>query len=60
MKKNNIAKNVKLADLSHNSDLSRIPFPTKQDYKRNEKYQIAMDFLNDNEFESYHEYKMNN
>ena len=36
---------MKLADLAHNSDLSRIPQPTEQDYARIEKYRRARIFL---------------
>jgi calcineurin-like phosphoesterase family protein len=37
--KNQIATMVKIADLKHNMDLSRIPNPTEQDFARNQKYQ---------------------
>ena len=40
-----LAARVKLADLAHNSDLSRIPQPTEQDYARIEKYRRARIFL---------------
>lgn len=43
--RNNIATRVKLWDLHHNSDLSRIPNPTDRDRKRVEKYAHCMDFL---------------
>lgn len=44
--KNPIAKQVKLADLKHNMDLSRIPNPTEIDLKRLEvKYKPALAFL---------------
>ena len=42
---NPIARNVKIADLAHNMDLARLPFVTDADFKRNEKYHKAMDFL---------------
>ncbi len=42
---NPIARNVKIADLAHNMDLARLPFVTDADFKRNEKYRKAMDFL---------------
>ncbi len=38
---NNIACNVKLADLTDNMDLSRISNPTEEDFKRIEKYRKA-------------------
>ncbi|MBQ8356466.1 MAG: bifunctional (p)ppGpp synthetase/guanosine-3',5'-bis(diphosphate) 3'-pyrophosphohydrolase [Clostridia bacterium] len=47
LKENPIAKAVKLADLSHNSDLSRLD-PEEIDewaLKRQEKYRKAIDFL---------------
>lgn len=50
---------VKIADLTHNSDITRIPFPTNQDYKRQEKYKLAIDFINDTKFDSYKQYKLN-
>jgi (p)ppGpp synthase/HD superfamily hydrolase len=40
-----IAREVKLADLLDNSDLSRIADPTKQDRARIEKYRRAMEYL---------------
>jgi len=43
--KNAIAIDVKLADLKHNSDLNRLTVPTKEDYKRVEKYQECIKFL---------------
>lgn len=46
---NPIAKAVKMADLRHNSDLSRME-PHQMDaraLKRNEKYRIALDYLSE-------------
>ena len=40
-KQNPIARAVKLADLRHNMDLSRIPHPTAEDHARVEKYRRA-------------------
>ena len=40
-----VARRVKLADLEHNSDLSRIDHPTERDYERIRKYQTAIAFL---------------
>ena len=40
---NQLACHVKLADLSDNMNLSRIPNPSEQDYQRVEKYSIAAD-----------------
>jgi len=42
---NPIARQVKLADLMDNSDLSRIAKPTDRDRQRIEKYQRAIDYL---------------
>ena len=46
VKKNKLARAVKLADLRHNSDLTRLTEVTEKDIKRKEKYQKAIDFLN--------------
>ena len=40
-----VAREVKIADLTHNMDISRIPNPTEADYKRIEKYKKAFEFL---------------
>ena len=46
IKENEIAKAVKIADLTHNMDLSRFENPTKWDYDRVEyKYKPAMEIL---------------
>ncbi len=37
-KGNELAIKVKLSDLRHNMDLSRIPSPTEKDYARLERY----------------------
>lgn len=42
---NEIARDVKIADLKHNMDLSRIPEPTEKDYARLEKYKKALTLL---------------
>lgn len=42
---NPLAVQVKLADLEHNSDLSRIPHPTERSRARAEKYRRAQEFL---------------
>ncbi|HIT96638.1 MAG TPA: GTP pyrophosphokinase [Candidatus Aphodousia faecavium] len=39
------AREVKIADLTHNMDLSRIPNPTEKDFERVEKYKKALAFL---------------
>ena len=46
VKNNKLARAVKLADLRHNSDLTRLAKVTEKDIKRKEKYQKAIDFLN--------------
>ena len=45
IKKNPIAKAVKLADLKHNSDITRLDKITEKDLARREKYLKAMAFL---------------
>ena len=42
VKKNPIARAVKISDIMHNLDLSRIPNPGARDYKRCKKYQKAL------------------
>lgn len=44
--KNPLARKVKLADLTHNMDISRIPNPAQKDYDRIEnKYKPAYEYL---------------
>ena len=43
---NPIARAVKIADLTHNMDLSRLPRVTDQDRARAEKYRTALAYLN--------------
>lgn len=45
IKKNPIARNVKMADLSHNMDVSRLPIITDADWGRVKKYKKAYDIL---------------
>lgn len=45
IKANDLARGVKVADLKHNSDLSRIDNPTPKDLARVEKYTTALDIL---------------
>ena len=45
IKNNELAKKVKLADLTHNSDLSRLNVVTEEDIKRVEKYNQAKKLL---------------
>ena len=45
---NKLAKRVKIADLKHNMDLTRIPNLEEKDYKRIEKYKKALEILNNN------------
>lgn len=42
---NPLATTVKLADLAHNSDLSRLPKPTESDYTRVARYAKEINFL---------------
>lgn len=46
IKENPIAKAVKLADLKHNSDISRVDVVDEKVLKRREKYQKALQLLN--------------
>ena len=39
---NKLATAVKLADISHNMDISRIEYLSAEDYSRVEKYRVAM------------------
>lgn len=45
IKSNALATKVKLHDLTHNMDLSRIPNSTQKDYKRVERYKNEYDYL---------------
>lgn len=45
LKTDDAARYVKIADLKHNMDISRIPEPTDMDYKRIEKYKKSLAFL---------------
>lgn len=47
LKDNPIAKKVKLADLIHNSDISRLEHITAKDYVRLEKYKNALQILSE-------------
>ena len=47
VKTNEVARIVKLADLRHNTDLTRIPKLSKSDIKRNKKYIKAINYLNE-------------
>ncbi len=45
IRENETARKVKLADLEHNMDLSRIAQPTAEDYRRRETYRRCMEYL---------------
>jgi (p)ppGpp synthase/HD superfamily hydrolase len=45
VKRNKLAAVVKMADMTHNSDLSRLPIVTEKDLKRVRKYQDAIEYL---------------
>ena len=47
VKANEIARIVKLSDLNHNMQLSRLPKVTSKDLQRVEKYKKAREFLED-------------
>ncbi len=42
---NEIAKKVKMVDLEHNMDASRLPFLGKEDLERLQKYKAAYEYL---------------
>ena len=46
IKKNSIAKKVKIADITHNSDETRLDEITPNDITRREKYKKALELLN--------------
>lgn len=46
IKDNPLATAVKLHDLTHNMDLSRLPNPTEKDYERVARYKKEYDYLN--------------
>ena len=45
IKSNALAKAVKMHDLTHNMNLSRLPNPTRKDYKRVKRYKKEYDYL---------------
>lgn len=45
IKDNPLARKVKIADLKHNMDLTRIANPSDNDFKRVEKYKKALEIL---------------
>lgn len=45
VKEDSIARQVKMADIKHNMDITRIPNPTKKDFTRIKKYKKALAFL---------------
>ena len=45
VKSNAIARKVKIADVTHNMDISRIANPTEKDFQRLEKYQKVLQEL---------------
>jgi len=45
IKDNQLARKVKIADLKHNMDLTRIANPADKDFKRVEKYKKALEIL---------------
>ena len=52
IKKNELARKVKLADLRHNSDLSRLDIVDEKAISRQKKYLQAIELLEGNRFES--------
>ncbi len=45
LSKNPISRDVKMKDLAHNSDLTRLKVITLKDFKRAEKYKKSMNYL---------------
>lgn len=45
VKENTVARKVKIADLTHNLDKTRLDFVTEVDVKRSEKYKKALQIL---------------
>ena len=45
IKDNQLARKVKIADLKHNMDLTRLDSPSDKDFKRVEKYKKALEIL---------------
>ncbi len=45
VKNNELARKVKIADMTHNSDLSRIQNPTAEDRLRAAKYREKIQYL---------------
>ena len=52
IKTNELAAQVKAADLRHNSDLSRIKNPAAKDLERVEKYRLALEILGRKTFDN--------
>ena len=49
IKTDELATQIKIADILHNMDITRIPNATIGDYTRQEKYRKALDYLKDEE-----------
>lgn len=49
LKSDPVAKAVKLADLAHNSDMTRLDIVTEKDRERQKKYRKAVEILTDKE-----------
>ena len=47
IKENELARSVKIADLTHNSDLSRLPSVSSKDLERAKKYRQALEYLSE-------------
>lgn len=52
IKSNELAAKVKVADLKHNSDLSRLKNPTAKDFERAEKYRLALEIFGRKKFDN--------
>lgn len=53
IRENPVARTVKLADLRHNSDLSRLDTVTEKDKQRVMKYRIAIAILEEDRYDAY-------
>ena len=45
IKNNEIARKIKIADIKHNSDETRLDMVTKEDIERRKKYKEALEYL---------------
>lgn len=53
VRNNPLATRVKIADLTHNSDIKRIPTPVEKDFTRVKRYAKEIQFLTDNSITAF-------